>query len=302
MKEYLDYENGDIVSSNDGNYFDDDFDLEGVSDVTENDDYINYTQENETFENIVIDDDYNPDYLNTLNVSEKKYLEGDYVYKEEVLKEKEVKIKPKKIKKKKREKRFYFIDIFNTFFKFILFLFRILFLLIIMLSVLFFILWDGQKYDEQKDEEKLSSSQDIIVESLVSDLQEENPNEYNNFVLFIQSYLGDLTEIINGENLIIDNLNKSIITDKDAYNYFNKTLIRKGELLNELNNYSFPEEVSTVVALVKQMTINSENLSKQVMNRYLVKDGPSKMIDDMNVFYNKFLTDCDLVSKYLGNM
>lgn len=302
MKEYLDYENGDIISSNDGNYFDDDFDLEGVSDVTENDDYINYTQENETFENIVIDDDYNPDYLNTLNVSEKKYLEGDYVYKEEVLKEKEVKIKPKKIKKKKREKRFYFIDIFNTFFKFILFLFRILFLLIIMLSVLFFILWDGQKYDEQKDEEKLSSSQDIIVESLVSDLQEENPNEYNNFVLFIQSYLGDLTEIINGENLIIDNLNKSIITDKDAYNYFNKTLIRKGELLNELNNYSFPEEVSTVVALVKQMTINSENLSKQVMNRYLVKDGPSKMIDDMNAFYNKFLTDCDLVSKYLGNM
>lgn len=304
MKEYLDFEDGDIISSSDGDYFDEDFDLEGVSDVNKNDDYIDYDSENETFENIVIDDDYNPNYLDTLNTTDKTYLDGDYVYKDDVLKEKkEKKPKPKKKKLKvKKEKKYYFVDIFNKIFKGILFIFRILFLLVLMISILLLILWNGQKNDYIKEQEKLSNSEDVIVESIVTDFSEQKPDEYSNFVLFVQSYLGSLTEIINGENLIIDNLNKSIIDEKDAYTYFNKTLIRKGELLGELNNYDFPEEVNTVVALIKQMTINSENLSKQIMNRYLVNDGRAKMIDDMNSFYKKYLTDCDLVSQYLGNI
>lgn len=294
MKEYLNFEDGEVNIDNNGDFVDEERTFE---DETNELPIIEPTNDDTT--NNPIEEDYDEAYLNIFNSSEKKFLDGDYTYKEENTRES----KPKKKKNKKvKSSKVSFSEFISYALNILLHIFRFLFALSIVFLLYSLVIYMDLKNDEAQiemtKEEKTASQIEEVVSNANIDVDSNNGN-YDDFKRNVQEYSNYLTEIVNGEILIINNYEKGLIDKKDVYNYFSKTLTKKQEMIKDLDSQVFPEELETITSSLRLISTKAENNSKTIMNDYLVDNSKETIINDMKKFYSTYLTDLGTLNGYL---
>lgn len=292
MKKYLNFKDGEIENSETADYIDD---------LEINEELLNIVEEekNEIKENIVEEilevhpkePEINKEFIGIMNPGHKTYLYGNYNYKDDEEKLK----KPKKKEKKPR-------NFFNIIFGFLLFWSRVLFCVCLILFAVVITLY----LQKREDVPRVEITEEVIINSVVEEViinkDVETLTEYKSFKNAVNDYINNLTKVINGELLIIDNLKKGIINEKEAYSYFKKTMEKKQAMLSDLNDISVPSDLNKVMEYLKQMTIRAENNSKSIMNRYLLGESSTYMISDMSGYYDIYLDEIETLNSYLGKI
>lgn len=162
---------------------------------------------------------------------------------------------------------------------------------IIFFILLFIIITNTYKAIQIKNKNNI----EVVTESLSQETTENiinnniNKEINNTFLQTTTNYIIKLNEILEGEKACIQNLKEKIITEKECYNYFNKSLERKNEILQKYLKEDFEntDYNNLIVNKTKQTYLNSINLSKSIINRYLSSENYLKMISDMEVFLPK---------------
>lgn len=301
MKEYLDFEDGEIIEEKDGDFF-----YEDRQDQNEQYNEVSIEEQtNDNYSNVIIDDEVDEKYLDMLNVSNKKFLDGSYTYRDDKIendKKKEKKEK-KSTKPKKEKKKKSIVPFINGLLSLLLKISRCIFCLCIIIFIYLLILYLSMVNEEKKifiteEEQNL-----MEIEEAVEEAKEENNvqvlSTYASLKKDVKDFVNSLTEIVNGEIIIINNLKKGIITEQDAYKYFSKTLEKKQEMTRAVNAEVFPQELEPIQTLLKLITQSAENVSKTIMNDYLVGNTYDVMVSDMSSFYTKYLDNLLTLDEYL---
>ena len=218
MKQYLDFKENDVVSTDDGNYIDffpEDV-IEHIYYESEDEATMNYQvnykrlEENKFRKNIIDDENKESDKIK----KKKKIFLDDFNYTEKNNKEKKNKGKIKKESKFKEKLKN--LNIFGRFLKSIEFLSRILFLLLV-----FFIIFTVFRYNKLNKNDEIKENSNIVVE----EVKEEQPpnkvvinNENLTFKELMIARAKDLNNIIEGEKECINRLSNDKISIKKAKN------------------------------------------------------------------------------------
>ena len=292
MKKYLNFKDGEIENSETADYIDDlEINEELLNIVEEEKSEIKEDIVEEILEVHPKEPEINKEFIGIMNPGHKTYLYGNYNYKDDEEKLK----KPKKKEKKPR-------NFFNIIFGFLLFWSRVLFCVCLILFAVVITLY----LQKREDVPRVEITEEVIINSVVEEViinkDVETLTEYKSFKNAVNDYINNLTKVINGELLIIDNLKKGIINEKEAYSYFKKTMEKKQAMLSDLNDISVPSDLNKVMEYLKQMTIRAENNSKSIMNRYLLGESSTYMISDMSGYYDIYLDEIETLNSYLGKI
>lgn len=299
MKEFLEYNNDNILVTQDGTYIDfynNDTVLEKLCYEDEEEatlGYIIHEPSVKELKSLRLENES----LNKINKpEEKEYLDGNFVYEDDFIKKEKTKIKKEKKQKNKKKKERKKISFFKYILSFIYFCFKIIFLLII-----FFIIFSISRYsylEEKYSNEVLESPTETIITP--TPIVEVSSELIKFKELMIEKSI-ELNSIIEGEKDCINKLENNKISLYEASVYFDKTQTRKQEILDSFYDSNIREDFKNIQTYLKEMYIYSINLSKQIKTRYNNSANKTLAIQDFNDFINKHNERISNYEIILGN-
>ena len=299
MKEYLEYNNDNILVTKDGSYIDlDDKDtsLEKLYYEDEEEATMGYKIHEPSVSELKTSMLEKEALLEIKKPEKKIYLDENFVFEDNtpIKKDKNsIPIKQKAVKSKKQKKSF---NPLKPFLNLIYFCFKIIFLLFV-----YFIVFSISRYSylEEKYSDEVETPTKVVTVTPTPIV--EVSSELIEFKKLMIEKSIELNSIVEGEKDCITKLSNNKISLYEASVYFDKTQDRKQEILDSFYDSNIKEDYKNIQTYLKEMYVYSINLSKQIKTRYNNSSNKTLVIQDFNDFlkkHNERVSDYEVM---LGN-
>ena len=304
MKEFLVYNNDNILVTTDGSYVDfydtkEDKEISIIENLcyeTEDEATLDFTIIEPSLEDLRFLRKEKELYGDTIkNSTKKEYLEGNFDYIDEFPVEINKKVKEKK-QKKIKENKFSKIPLLNYFLTFIYFCLKV-----IILFVFSFMIFCTIRYSETNEYFEQELIETITPTPVVTEIPNDEIFDSPEKVIFKETMIDkaiELNSIIEGEKECIKKLSSNLISLYDASIYFDKTQQRKEDILENFYEGNIREDFYDIQNELKEIYIQSINLSKQIKIHYNNSSNKTNAINDFESFtykHNQRIDDYEIM-------